>query len=431
MIEIDIEPKFNNILKFIFNKKNSKKNSILTSLVSSIIKNVKIYGDLALNHYTKKYDNVDINIFKVSDEEINKSNKKISKELKNSITKSYENIKYFHENQINKIQKKITPVDGVNCWTKNIPIEKIGLYIPGGTAPLISTILMLGVPAKLAGCKNIILCTPPNQKGSVHQSILYTAKYLGIYHIYKLGGAQAIAAMAYGTKSIPSVYKIFGPGNSYVNKAKKIISQKTSVSIDVPAGPSEVVIIADNTANPNYVASDVLSQLEHDTESYAIIITTNKQSWIHEMNKSLKKQINYLENRKNIINKSIKNSKIITFSSIKECIKLSNEIAPEHLIINCNNYYEWSKKIFNAGSVFLGNYSPVSAGDYATGTNHVLPTNGSPKSYSGISIDSFIKKMTFQEISKKGLKNLSKCINTLSSEEGLLAHKKSIDIRLK
>ncbi|WP_185873462.1 histidinol dehydrogenase [Blattabacterium cuenoti] len=429
MIETYFQPKFNNALKFILNNRHSEKNSKLTTLVTSIIKNVKIYGDYALKNYTKKYDKVDINVFRVSYKEINESDKKISKELKDSIKKSYENIFYFHKHQINNYLKKITPVEGVYCWTKNVPIEKIGLYIPGGTSPLISTVLMLGIPAKLAGCKNIILCTPPDKTGNIHNSILYAAKYIGIDKIYKLGGAQAIAAMAYGTNSVPSVYKIFGPGNSYVNKAKKIVSQKQYLSIDVPAGPSEVVIIADNTANPYYIASDILSQLEHDIESYAIVITTNKDSWINKIIKFLKQQIN-LENRKDIIKKSIKNSKIITFSSLKECIDLSNEIAPEHLIINCNNCYELSKKIFNAGSVFLGNYSPVSAGDYATGTNHVLPTSGASKAYSGISVDSFIKKITFQKLSKKGLKNLSNCINVLSSEEGLLAHKKSIDIRL-
>ncbi|WP_185851747.1 histidinol dehydrogenase [Blattabacterium cuenoti] len=402
----------------------------LTEIVLSIINNVKLYGDVALKTYTKKYDHFNLKCIQVTEEDIDKSNLKISNCLKKSIHIAYENILRFHKEQIHE-ESKIEVSPGVICWRKSIPIEKIGLYIPGGSAPLLSTILMLGIPSKLAGCEDIVLCTPPNKNGKINPSILYTAKYVGIKKIYKIGGAQAIAAMAYGTESVPSVYKIFGPGNSYVTIAKQIVSQKEIVSIDMPAGPSEIVILTDETANTEYVASDLLSQSEHDPESYIILITISNDYWIKEVKEELKKQFFHLYDRQHIIKKSLENSKIIILSSMEECIDLINQIAPEHLIVNCNNASYWGNKIKNAGSVFLGNYSPVSVGDYASGTNHVLPTYGYAKSYSGISVESFLKKVTFQKISKKGLRNLSNCIDILSSEEGLIAHKKSINIRLK
>ncbi|WP_185877531.1 histidinol dehydrogenase [Blattabacterium cuenoti] len=431
MIKIYINPSFNDVLKSISdNRLLLTDNKILIQSVNSIINNVKKYGDEALKNYTRKYDHVNIDNFLVTEKEFNKSEKNISKDLKKSIKISYYNIKKFHKKQKKK-ELIIETSKDVFCWIKNVPIDKIGLYIPGGNAPLLSTVLMLGIPGKLSGCKNIILCTPPNNNGEVHPSILYTAKFLGINRIYKVGGAQAIAAMAYGTKSIPSVYKIFGPGNSYVTKAKQIITQKTNVSIDVPAGPSEVVIIADNIADPDYVVHDLLSQLEHDPKSFAIIITTNKIDWVKMVKINIEQKYLSLKEKKNILNKSIKNSKIIILPSLNDCFNLSNHIAPEHLIINCNDDLYWSNKVINAGSVFLGNYSPVSAGDYATGTNHVLPTNGFAKSYSGVSLNSFLKNITFQKLSKNGLKNLSYCINSLSSEEGLFAHKNSVNIRIK
>ncbi|WP_185856930.1 histidinol dehydrogenase [Blattabacterium cuenoti] len=404
--------------------------SHLKNLVTPIIDNVKNYGDIALKTYTRKYDHADIKHIQVKEEEFNKADMKISNCLKKSIEIAYQNIKCFHKKQIHEE----TPIEiskGVFCWRKIIPIEKVGFYIPGGTSPLFSTVLMLGIPGNLSGCKNIILCTPPNKNGEIHPSILYTAKYLGITRIYKVGGAQAIAAMAYGTESISPVYKIFGPGNSYVTIAKQIVSQRGIVSIDIPAGPSEVAIMADDTANPAFVASDLLSQSEHDPDSYILLVTPNNQFWIEKVKKELKKQFLDIDKKQNIVEKSLKKSKIIVLTSLDECLTLINQIAPEHLIINCKNASYWGEKVTNAGSVFLGNYSPVSAGDYASGTNHVLPTYGYAKFYSGVSIDSFIKKITFQKISKKGLKNLSECINILSSEEGLLAHKKSINIRLK
>ncbi|WP_394798771.1 histidinol dehydrogenase [Blattabacterium cuenoti] len=404
--------------------------SKLKNLVIPIIENVKNYGDVALKAYTRKYDHTDVQSIQVTKEDFDQADIKISNCLKKSIEIAYHNIKHFHQEQIHE-EPIIEISKGVSCWRKITPIEKIGFYVPGGSAPLLSTVLMLGIPGKLSGCKNIILCTPPNKNGEIHPSILYAAKYVGISQIYKVGGAQAIAAMAYGTESIPSVYKIFGPGNSYVTIAKQIVSQKGMVSIDMPAGPSEVAIMADNNATPKYVAADLLSQSEHDPESYIIVVTTNNQSWIKEVKNELKKQFLDIYNKKNIVEKSLRKSKIVVFSSLNECLNLINKIAPEHLIINCKNASYWGDKVINAGSVFLGNYSPVSAGDYASGTNHVLPTYGYAKFYSGVSIDSFVKKITFQKISKKGLKSLSKCISILSSEEGLLAHKKSINIRLK
>ncbi|WP_185856469.1 histidinol dehydrogenase [Blattabacterium cuenoti] len=407
-------------------------NNNIEDSVLSIINNVKLYGDVALRAYTKKYDNFNLKNIQVTEEDINKSYLNISSGLKKSIDTAYENILCFHKNQIYE-ESKIEIIPGVICWRKSIPIEKIGLYIPGGSAPLLSTVLMLGIPSKLAGCEEIILCTPPNKNGEIHPSILYTSKYVGIEKIYKVGGAQAIAAMAYGTESISSVYKIFGPGNSYVTKAKQIVSQKGIVSIDIPAGPSEVVILTDNTANPKYVASDLLSQSEHDSESYILLVTISNDCWIKKVKCELKKQFQHLSKTKkqHIIKKSLENSKIILLSSLEKCIYLINTVAPEHLIVNCNNSSYWGSQVKNAGSIFLGNYSPVSVGDYASGTNHVLPTHGYAKSYSGVSVESFLKKVTFQKISKKGLRNLSKCVEILSSEEGLIAHKKSVNIRLK
>ncbi|WP_341665918.1 histidinol dehydrogenase [Blattabacterium cuenoti] len=404
--------------------------SHLKNSVIPIIDNVKNYGDVALKTYTRKYDHTDIKQIQVTEEDFNKADMQISNGFKKSIEIAYQNIKYFHQKQIHEE----TPIEiskGVFCWRKIIPIEKVGFYIPGGSSPLFSTVLMLGIPGILSGCKNIILCSPPNKNGEIHPSILYTARYVGITRIYKVGGAQAIAAMAYGTESISSVYKIFGPGNSYVTIAKQIVSQRGIVSIDIPAGPSEVAIMADDTANPEFVAADLLSQSEHDPDSYILLVTPNNQFWIEKVKKELKKQFLDIDKKQDIVEKSLKKSKIIVLTSLDECLTLINQIAPEHLIINCKNASYWGEKVTNAGSVFLGNYSPVSAGDYASGTNHVLPTYGYAKFYSGVSIDSFIKKITFQKISKKGLKNLSECINILSSEEGLLAHKKSINIRLK
>ncbi|WP_185866758.1 histidinol dehydrogenase [Blattabacterium cuenoti] len=426
-IQVYIHPPFKTWNSII--KRSIRNVSRLNDLVFPIINNVKIYGDIALKSYTRKYDHVNLKHIQISEEEITESSKKISDGLKKSIKVAYENIQSFHKKQIHK-ESKIEVSPGVICWRKSVPIEKVGLYIPGGTAPLVSTVLMLGVPSNLAGCEDIILCSPPNKNGKIHPAILYTAKYIGIKRIYKIGGAQAIAAMAYGTESVSSVYKIFGPGNSYVTLAKQIVAKTGIVSIDMPAGPSEVVILADETANPEYVASDLISQSEHDPESYILLITISI-SWMEKIKKELKKQLTGFSTRQNIMKKSLERCKMVVLSSLDESIHLINQVAPEHLIINCHNASYWGDKIKNAGSVFLGNYSPVSVGDYASGTNHVLPTYGYAKSYSGVSVDSFIKKITFQKITKKGLRSLSECIGRLSLTEGLIAHKKSIDIRLK
>ncbi|WP_394366745.1 histidinol dehydrogenase [Blattabacterium cuenoti] len=428
MIQVYIHPTYKTCQSIL--NRSSQEIFHLTDLVIPIIENIKNYGDTAVKTYTRKYDNVDIKRIQVTEEDFQKANMKVSSSVKKSIEIAYKNIKCFHQKQIHE-EPKIEVSTGVFCWRKSIPIEKVGFYIPGGSAPLLSTVLMLGIPGKLAGCKNIILCSPPNKNGNIHPSILYTAKYVGITRIYKVGGVQAIAAMAYGTESIPSVYKIFGPGNSYVTIAKQIVSQKGIVSIDMPAGPSEVVIMADEKANPEYVAADLLSQSEHDPESYILLVTINNKYWIEKIKEELEKQLFHLSKKQNIIEKSLKKSKIVVFSSLEECMNFINQVAPEHLIINCNDASYWSEKVINAGSVFLGNYSPVSVGDYASGTNHVLPTYGYAKSYSGVSVDSFVKKITFQKISKKGLQNLSECVNILSYEEGLIAHQKSINIRLK
>ncbi|WP_394366929.1 histidinol dehydrogenase [Blattabacterium cuenoti] len=428
MIQVYIHPTYKTCQSIL--SRSSQEIYHLTDFVLPIIDNVKNYGDTAVKAYTRKYDNVDIKRIQVTEEDFQKANMKVSSDLKKSIETAYNNIKFFHQKQIHE-ESKIEVSTGSFCWRKSIPIEKVGFYIPGGSAPLLSTVLMLGIPGKLSGCKNIILCSPPNKNGDIHPSILYTAKYVGITRIYKVGGVQAIASMAYGTESVPSVYKIFGPGNSYVTTAKQIVSQKGIVSIDMPAGPSEIVIMADEKAKPEYVAADLLSQSEHDPESYILLVTINKKSWIEEVKKKLTKQLFHLSKKKDIIEKSLKKSKIVVFSSLEECMDFINQVAPEHLVINCNDSTYWSEKVINAGSVFLGNYSPVSVGDYASGTNHVLPTYGYAKSYSGISVDSFVKKITFQKISKKGLKNLSECVNILSSEEGLIAHRNSINIRFK
>ncbi|WP_185862311.1 histidinol dehydrogenase [Blattabacterium cuenoti] len=427
MIQVHLYPKYKT-WKSIF-LRSSKDTSDFRKIVLPIIKHVNLYGDLAIKTYTRKYDHIDLKRIEITEKDFKKANMQISNKLKKSIEIAYANIKYFHQKQIQE-ETKIEVSTGVFCWRKTVPIEKVGFYIPGGSAPLFSTVLMLGIPGKLAGCKNIILCSPPNKNGEIHPSILYTARYIGIEKIYKVGGAQAIAAMSYGTETIPSVYKIFGPGNSYVTIAKQIVSQKGIVSIDMPAGPSEIIIMADDIANTEYVASDLLSQSEHDPESYILLVTINNKYWIEKVKKELKKQFLSLFEKQEIMKKSLRKSKIVVFSSLDECMDFINQIAPEHLIINCHNSSYWGTKVINAGSVFLGNYAPVSAGDYASGTNHVLPTYGYAKSYSGVSVDSFVKKITFQKISKKGLQNLSECINVLSSEEGLIAHKESINIRL-
>ena len=399
----------------------------LKETVQTILNDVKNNKDKALTKYAQLLDNVSLNSFKVTQEEIEKAKRLVSEELQQAIQLAKSNIETFHNSQ-KEVPKKVVTTNGVTCWRKNVAIEKVGLYIPGGSAPLFSTILMLGVPAKIAGCKEIILCTPPNKEGTINPAILYTASLIGVTKIFKVGGAQAIGAMAYGTETIPNVYKISGPGNQFVTKAKELVQQQ-GVAIDMPAGPSEVLVIADQTSNPVFVAADLLSQAEHGADSQAILVTTSNdvaQNVITELNK----QIDDLP-RKELAKKAIENSFAVVLNSSEECIQFSNEYAPEHLIIASEKASEYIEGIVNAGSVFLGNYSCESAGDYASGTNHTLPTNGYAKNYSGVSLDSFVKKITFQEVTKEGISTIGKSIELMAAAEGLQAHKNAITVRLK
>ena len=351
----------------------------------------------------------------------------VSEELKAAISLAKQNIERFHAAQ-KFVGKKVETMPGVTCWQKAVGIEKVGLYIPGGTAPLFSTVLMLAVPAKIAGCKDIILCTPPDSKGKIHPAILFAARLAGVDGIFKAGGVQAIAAMAYGTESIPKVYKIFGPGNQYVTAAKQLVSLR-DVAIDMPAGPSEVEVLADDSANPVFVAADLLSQAEHGVDSQAILITTSErlQAAVVE---EVERQLAELP-RREIAEKSLADSKLILVNDMDEAVELTNEYAPEHLIVETSDYMEVAERVVNAGSVFLGSFSPESAGDYASGTNHTLPTNGYAKAYSGVSLDSFIRKITFQEICSDGMKAIGPAIETMAANEQLDAHKNAVTVRLR
>ncbi len=399
----------------------------LEAKVSSILSDIKLNGDEAVKKYSLQFDKIALDSFKVSETEVNDSEKQISKELKQAVEQAKANIDNFHASQKEETNV-IETMPGVKCWRKSVGIEKVGLYIPGGSAPLFSTVLMLSVPAKLAGCKEIILCTPCDSNGKVNPAILFAAKLCSITSIFKIGGVQAIGAMAFGTQTISKVYKIFGPGNQYVTCAKQLVN-KEGIAIDMPAGPSEVAIIADDSCVPSFVAADLLSQAEHGADSQVILVS-NSQNVINAVNSELERQLRSLS-RSSIAEKALKNSKAILVNDLNEGIELLNVYASEHLIIACKNYEELSSKVINAGSVFLGNYSCESAGDYASGTNHTLPTNGFAKAYSGVSLDSFVKKITFQEISKQGLQTIGNTIELMAEAEGLDAHKNAVTIRLK
>ena len=401
--------------------------SSLEASVSNILKEVRQNGDEAVKRFASMFDKVTIKNFLVTAEEINAAASSVDEELKQAIQQAKLNIEKFHEAQIEP-EAPIETMPGIKCWRKSLAIEKVGLYIPGGSAPLFSTLLMLGIPAKIAGCKSIILCSPPNREGNLHPAILYAAKLVGITQIFKAGGAQAIGAMAYGTATIPKVYKIFGPGNQYVTYAKQLV-QKDGTAIDMPAGPSEVAVLADESANASFVAADLLSQAEHGKDSQAILVTTS-ETLATDTKAEIERQLSVLP-RKGIAEDAIKNSRIFLVRNIKEGIELINEYAPEHLIISCNDDENIAEKIINAGSVFLGNYSPESVGDYASGTNHTLPTNGYAKAYSGVSVDSFIRKITFQKLSKEGLQQISKTVETMAEAEGLEAHVNAVRVRIK
>ena len=403
----------------------TENNSVVDS-VKEIFKNVQKNGDKSLIDYSLKFDNVKIDKLKVSENLINDSEFKISSNLKKAIDLAYNNIYKFHSSQLQK--KNIIEVQkGINCWQEKRPINNVGLYIPGGSAPLFSTVLMLGIPSLIANCSNRILCTPPNFKNEIAPEILYACKVCGISNIFKVGGAQAIAAMTFGTESIPKIDKIFGPGNQYVTEAKKY-SMNYGLSIDMPAGPSELLVLADDSANPKYVASDLLSQAEHGIDSQVILVS-NSKALIDKVSKEIKIQKEDLS-RKEIITKSLENSKSILFDSIDASIDFINEYAPEHYIINTSNEEYCISKLSNAGSVFIGNFTPESAGDYASGTNHTLPTNGYAKQYSGVNTDSFLKTISFQKISKSGLMSISNAIETMALSEGLDAHKQAVSIRI-
>ena len=408
--------------------RNSDVDNNIRTIVENIIAEVKLNGDRALQAYAQEFDGINLNQLYIGKEEIDRLSVEAGDKEKQALQLAYNNIQKFHQIQIIK-ENKVETTTGVICWRETRAIEKVGLYIPGGTAVLPSTFLMLGIPAKLVGCAEIIVCSPPQKNGKVSPYLAYCAQLLGIERIYLVGGAQAVAAMAYGTESIPKVDKIFGPGNQYVTKAKTIIQSESQTAIDMPAGPSEVLVIADDTANPVYVAADLLAQAEHGTDSQAVLVSTSAEI-IAQTIAEIEKQLLDLP-RRDIAAKAIANSYAILASDLVEAMRFSNEYAPEHLILATDKWESLIDKIINAGSVFLGHYTPESAGDYASGTNHTLPTSAYAKAYSGVSVDSFVKKITFQHISKIGIENLGPAVEVLASLEGLDGHRNAITVRLK
>lgn len=402
----------------------------ITSLekpVRRILRKVKENGDRAVRKFTNEFDGVKLKKLRVSEKEFKTAGTLLPEELKAAIRLAKDNIERFHQAQREQVTVTET-MPGIRCWRQSLPIEKAGLYIPGGSAPLFSTVLMLAIPASLAGCKEIILCTPPAKDGSIHPAILFTASLCGVTQVFKAGGVQAIGAMAYGTESIPKVFKIFGPGNQYVTMAKQLV-QQDAVAIDMPAGPSEVLVIADASAHPAFVAADLLSQAEHGADSQVILLTPSS-ALAGEVEKEVAEQLNLLP-RKAIAEKALANSKTLLFNSMMEAVEFSNFYAPEHLILSCDDAESIAQQITAAGSVFIGHYSPESAGDYASGTNHTLPTNGYAAMYSGVSLDSFMKKITFQQLSPEGLQHIGNAVMDMAAAEGLDAHKNAIAIRLK
>lgn len=402
-------------------------NTQLFATVKGILDDIRTRGDEAVKEYEEKFDHVKLNDLQVSEPEIKEAEETLGSELKEAILKAKGNIEKFHKAQDQELPC-VETTKGVTCWQKAKPIEKVGLYIPGGTAPLFSTVLMLALPAQIAGCKEITLCTPPNKEGKVPPAVLFAAKVAGVKKIFKIGGVQAIGALAFGTQSVPKSYKVFGPGNQYVTAAKQLVSLR-DVAIDMPAGPSEVEVIADESADPVYVASDLLSQAEHGVDSQVVLVTTSEDMAEKTM-KEVERQCALLP-RHEIAEKSLANSKIFVLRNMDEAIKLTNSYAPEHLIISANGYREIAEKINNAGSIFLGYLTPESAGDYASGTNHTLPTSGYAHAYSGVNLDSFRKKITYQEITPEGLQNIGHTIEIMAENEQLFAHKNAVTLRLK
>lgn len=401
-------------------------NTAVLQTVQEILADVKERGDGAVRDFTQRFGNVSLDVLQVSEDEINGAASQLSEALKAAIQQAKQNIEAFHQAQLGKVDV-IETMQGIHCWRKSVGIEKVGLYIPGGTAPLFSTVLMLAVPAKLAGCKEMILCSPSDKEGKLHPAILYAAQLTGITKIFRIGGAQAIAAMAYGTESIPAVYKIFGPGNQYVTAAKQVV-QMQGIAIDMPAGPSEVCVMADVTANAAFVAADLLSQAEHGVDSQVLLVS-NDEKVIRHVQRELEKQLALLP-RKEMAKKALDNSKAVVVQNWEDGVELVNEYAAEHLIISCGDADAIAEKITNAGSVFIGNYSPESVGDYASGTNHTLPTNGFAKAYSGVSVDSFVKKITYQKLSSEGLQHIADTVIQMAEAEGLEAHANAVRVRL-
>ena len=398
----------------------------LFDTVRTVLEEVRREGDAAVKRYEEKFDKVRLESLRVSESEMEEACHLVPEELKQAILTAKKNIETFHAAQ-RFTGQKVETTEGVTCWQKAVAIEKVGLYVPGGTAPLFSTVLMLAVPAHIAGCKEIVLCTPPNREGKVHPAILFAAQAAGVSKIFKAGGIQAIAAMAYGTETVPKVYKIFGPGNRYVTAAKQLVSLR-DVAIDMPAGPSEVEVIADEAANPEFIAADFLSQAEHGADSQALLLTS-AESIVPAVVDAIHRQLSALP-RKDITERALEHSRIIVLRDEQEIVDFTNMYAPEHLIIQTKNYAAIAEQISNAGSVFLGAYTPESAGDYASGTNHTLPTNGYARAYSGVNLDSFIKKMTFQEITSDGIKSLGETIRTMAAGEQLDAHRNAVTVRL-
>lgn len=400
--------------------------SQLNATVEGVLNDVKNNGDEAVKRYEEKFDHAHLDNLAVSESEINEAEKLISQDLKDALMLAHHNIAEFHKAQ--KFEPlKVETVKGVTCWQRSVPIEKVGLYIPGGTAPLFSTVLMLATPAKIAGCGEIILCTPPNREGKVNPAILMAAKIAGVSRIFKAGGVQAIGAMAYGTESVPKTYKIFGPGNQYVMAAKQHVSLH-DVAIDMPAGPSEVCVIADENSNPVFVAADLLSQAEHGTDSQVILITTS-ENILNEVKDEVEKQLNVLP-RKEIAAKTLENSKLVLVKDYNEAMELSNTYAPEHLILATDNYEQMAEKVTNAGSVFMGKYACESAGDYASGTNHTLPTHGYALAYNGVNLDSYNRKITFQHLTREGIESIGKAVVTMAENEQLEAHANAMRVRI-
>lgn len=398
----------------------------LYATVNTVLTDVRTRGDRAVLDYEEKFDRVSLSSLQVTEAEMEAAEQLVPEELKDALRQAERNIATFHEAQ--RFQgKKIETAPGVVCWQKAVPIEKVGLYIPGGTAPLFSTVLMLAVPARLAGCREIVLCTPPDREGRVNPAILHAARLAGVHRIFKAGGVQAIGAMAYGTETVPKVYKIFGPGNQYVMAAKQQVSLH-EVAIDMPAGPSEVLIVADEKANPVFVAADLLSQAEHGADSQVLLVTTSDRM-LERIREEVQVQLEKLPRRELAV-RSLEHSKLILVHSMEEAMELANAYAPEHLILEVEDYTSLSEKVVNAGSVFMGAYTPESAGDYASGTNHTLPTSGYARAYSGVNLDSFVRKITFQELSPEGIRNIGPAIEKLASGEQLDAHKNAVTLRL-